>query len=810
MTFCCPQGTLPEIIRCAKLTCSPPITPRNRLVPARINLVEDKKQLMGSELLSLLLFVASVSLYTWKAGRNRLWFTAILLFLGINIILNASLFASNYFTGEGINDAVIYTITSSLSGAGISKYILPAAGLIFGMVILFGALSWLLRLRKNHRYSALYSLLAVVLALASIKTTPAYQQVSSLIKSQVAKGDSDFSAHYKVPGTHLRGDKPNLVYIYAESLERTWLDDTAFPGLAPELNHLRANAIDFSNTEQLPGTEYTIAGMVASQCGIPLFAPFDGNASSSLSTFYPQNICLGDILKSSGYQNYFYQGASLSFAGKDLFLSSHGFDHLYGFNELKSVVKDSNYRNDWGWYDDTVLDIVFDKYLELAKTNQPFSLFALTVDTHHPDGFISRSCQRKTYPYEGKPNKSFAAVACSQEHIARLIERIRATPYFKNTVIVVSSDHLAMNNTAYKYLNQHDRRNLFFMLRSDDVSSKTVPVKRSTLDNGATVLDAMGGDNFIGLGRSSLSSTSLSTTYLNIKEKINAWKPDVIKLWNFPKTISDYTIDTAKNTFSFSGVDFKLPLLLSVTPGKIEPKFDVYLAAPLKQQLAKFQPDEKFVWIDRCFKMGDVWREDLELNTQLCVADGTLNSTPAIREIKPGITRGKVMFTPQDAPEETRYQRAVTRLRIADNDLRYTSDSILFGLPGLPKQVQKVSGLSFIEPWGGRWSDARLQPSVTVTWLTPLPETFDLVLTARAFGGNSAQPFTVTIGDQHATFTLGDTSSTVRLRLSNPSKARTLEITPPQPQETAEGAIDGFAARQLGIGLAKLEVQAAH
>lgn len=96
--------------------------------------------------------------------------------------------------------------------------------------------------------------------------------------------------------------------------------------------------------------------MVASQCGIPLFAPFEGNASASVSSFFPQNICLGDILKNSGYQNYFVQGANLRFAGKDVFLKSHGFDHLYGSEELKSVVADPHYRNDWGFYDDTVLD----------------------------------------------------------------------------------------------------------------------------------------------------------------------------------------------------------------------------------------------------------------------------------------------------------------------------------------------------------------------------------------------------------------------------------------------------------------------
>ncbi|MBP2153991.1 MULTISPECIES: phosphatidylglycerol--membrane-oligosaccharide glycerophosphotransferase [Erwinia] len=760
---------------------------------------------MVSEWLSLLFFTASASLYAWKAGRHKLWFSAVLALLGIYIILNASLFASNYFTGEGINDAVIYTITSSLSGAGLQKYILPAVGLLISLFLVFLLLSWVLRLRKSHNYSQLYSALALLLALASIKTTPAYQQVTALIKSQVSKGESDFDAHYKVPGKTLRGERPNLVYIYAESLERTYFDENAFPKLAPELSDIKNSAVDFSNTEQLPGTEYTIAGMVASQCGIPLFAPFDGNASSSLSSFYPQNICLGDILKSSGYQNYFYQGASLSFAGKDLFLSSHGFDHMYGFKELSGVVKDPKYRNDWGWYDDTVLDIVFEKYLELAQKNQPFSLFALTVDTHHPDGFISRSCQRKSYPFEGKENKSFAAVACGQEHIAKLIAKIRATPYFKNTIIVVSSDHLAMNNTAFKYLNQHDRRDLFFMLRGDDVSSRIINVKRNTLDNGATVLDAMGGDNFIGLGRSSLSSTSLSTTYLNIKEKINQWKPDVIQLWNFPKTISDYKVDTEKNTFSFSGSHFKLPLLLSVMPGKIEPKFDTWLATPLKQQLAKFAPDEKFVWIDRCYKIGSVWDEKLAMHSGLCVANGTLNTSPTISEVQAGGTLGKITFPAKTVSSDEQYQRSVTQLQIADVDLKYRSDSILFNLPGLPQQVQKVSGLSYVEPWG-RWSDANLLPQITVQYLEPLPADFTLTLTARAFGENALRPITVKVGEWQQQVTFGEQDSTLTLQVSNPGKVRDIVITPPAPVESSVGVIDGFAARKLGVGLVSLRV----
>jgi phosphoglycerol transferase len=46
-----------------------------------------------------------------------------------------------------------------------------------------------------------------------------------------------------------------------------------------------------------------------------------------------------------------------------------------------------------------------------------------------------------------------------------------------------------------------------------------IATKRNSMDNGATVLDILGGDNFIGLGRSTLSGQSLSEVFLNMKEK---------------------------------------------------------------------------------------------------------------------------------------------------------------------------------------------------------------------------------------------------------------------------------------------------
>lgn len=451
-----------------------------------------------------------------------------------------------------------------------------------------------------------------------------------------------------------------------------------------------------------------------------------------------------------------------------------------------------------------MLEETWKKFEELSRAGKRFSLFALTVDTHHPDGFVSRTCKRKRYDIDGKDNKSFSAVTCSQEHIAALVQKIKASPWFKNTVIVVSSDHLAMKNSAWDQLNKQDRSNLFFVLRGDKPQQEVIATKRNSMDNGATVLDILGGDNFIGLGRSTLSGQSLSEVFLNMKEKILAWKPDIIRLWNFPKEMKDFTIDQDKKTIAFSGSHFRLPLLLRVSDNRVEPLPESEYSAPLRFQLAEFAPRDNFVWVDKCYKMGQLWSPPLALSTDWCVSQGQLGGEQTVQHVDKPVWKGKTAF--RDTVIDTaRYQRNIDMLKIVDNDIRYKADSFIFNVAGAPEEVKQFSGISRPESWG-RWSNAQLGNEVKIEYAHPLPQKFDLVITAKAYGANANRPVPVRVGDSEQTLTLGNEVSTTTLHFDNPSRSNTLVIVPPEPQSTNEGNILGHSPRELGIGMVEIKI----
>lgn len=120
----------------------------------------------------------------------------------------------------------------------------------------------------------------------------------------------------------------NLVFIFLESLERTHCDDNVFPGLTPNINRLRKEAICFDNNDNAPNADYSFGGMYAALTGSVLInqhlsAGLNGGVNphigSRLSSF-PW------ILHKAGYRQVFILGPEVKFAGVNVLLNREGFD----------------------------------------------------------------------------------------------------------------------------------------------------------------------------------------------------------------------------------------------------------------------------------------------------------------------------------------------------------------------------------------------------------------------------------------------------------------------------------------------------
>jgi phosphoglycerol transferase len=264
------------------------------------------------------------------------------------------------------------------------------------------------------------------------------------------------------------GRLKNLVLIYVESLEDTYGDARIWGrDLLTPLREI--GGVSFTHYRSAPGATWTIAGMVATQCGVPLrvVSQYDvKQGSSDAPAFLPGATCLSDILHRHGYRNVFLGGAPLSFAGKGKFLQDHHYDAAYGREEWLKQGVQGNALGEWGLYDQELYTQARVKLAELHASGQRFNLTLLTLDTHNPHGFLSPSCrQRGVRSFED-------IVGCATVQAAEFVRFIEQSGYLKDTNVVVVGDHLAVSNTVYDRLRKTGERRIFNRFFSEQPPSK--------------------------------------------------------------------------------------------------------------------------------------------------------------------------------------------------------------------------------------------------------------------------------------------------------------------------------------------------
>lgn len=295
--------------------------------------------------------------------------------------------------------------------------------------------------------------------------------------------------------------KRNLIYIFLESMESTYASQDvggAFEeNCIPELTALAQNNINFSNTTGLGGgyatvgTTWTIGGMFSETAGLPLSLPVSENSMDKQETFLPEVQSIGDILQEQGYSQTLLIGSDAKFGGRKNYFEGHGnYEILDLFAGYENGTIPEGYRVFWGYEDERLFDIAKNKLTELSAKPEPFNLTMLTVDTHFEDGYVCNLCRNEF------PTQYQNVMACSSRQVAEFVSWIQQQPFYENTTIVLSGDHLTMKSLESAFMKMipadYSRRVYNTFINSAVTSEYTGNREFTTMDMFPTTLASMG------------------------------------------------------------------------------------------------------------------------------------------------------------------------------------------------------------------------------------------------------------------------------------------------------------------------------
>lgn len=450
----------------------------------------------ASVLWPLATFLYGAGIFYALAPLSRRRFLAVLYALLVLpfLLFEAAYFVSYYLQGTGFNRAFLYHFSPDVIYAGIGEYYWFLFFLL--LIFVFVLSTFLVFSNLNRKMSTNYIFLGLGLFVLGLMVSPSIGSLADFLHFQAGSAESDPYVHFpELSNPSVRVDfkgteKKNVVLIYLESIEQRYFDEMVFPGLLPELKKIKDQSLVYADVAQGAGSGYTMGGIVASQCGYPLSDRYniEGNSFGIYEKILPLADCLGDLLQENGYYLAYMGGADKRFAGKEKFFESHGYSEVIGKNEILAKLGGKVSLNEWGIYDDTLLDLAFEKYQMLSTQPEPFLLTLLTLDTHHPRGHLSPSCNE----YSEENNPILDAVHCTDFLVSNFINKIRSSPSSDRTLIVVFSDHLALRNMATSLLesSKNDPRLTFFV----NFPSGYYDINNNSgthFDVGPTLLDAM-------------------------------------------------------------------------------------------------------------------------------------------------------------------------------------------------------------------------------------------------------------------------------------------------------------------------------
>ena len=306
----------------------------------------------------------------------------------------------------------------------------------------------------SRRASSVRRTALILIPVMSLTALFAETHTYAYIWHQIRKTEI-YDKYYVVPDEQVvtfPGKKKNLIYIFLESFENSYTTPEN-GGLQhwdfmPELTRLAKENVNFSHNDLLggsvgraPSVAYTMGATVAQTSGVMLMTPLGKmrNKMDELNSFLPSLRRLEDVLHDNGYSQLFIQGSDASFAAYRSYVGRYDDSGIFDYVAAKKLgYIPQDYMEMWGFEDRKLFEFSKKKIEQLAKNGKPFAVTMYTMDTHsYEEGYHCPLCDTSIR------SNFAAAVNCTSRQVGEFIDWLKTKPYFKDTVVVLTGDHIA-------------------------------------------------------------------------------------------------------------------------------------------------------------------------------------------------------------------------------------------------------------------------------------------------------------------------------------------------------------------------------
>lgn len=388
--------------------------------------------------------------------------------------------------------SLLFHTQADMGGAGLEglhKEALQAVLLTLVLVVSLYGLARLWGLRKRG---------IAALAVFLIAINPLTIGVARLVL--LPKPESDLAQRFTLPTPAPTSASPvDLLMIYLEGTDRQFADTAIWGDIYAPLQAIADEGVAFTRVGQIVGTGWSLAGVAATQCGVPLVPNgllYNTNFED-LNNFTPGVRCLGDVLNDHGYSSIFINGAKERWGGMDKLFETHGFTQMIGRETLDSMFDRAELDAaliGWMLDDQLVLDAADKVHAEMAANPAPYALVVETVGPHGSNNMISRNCNA-----DGRSGFSTdlrLGLTCTIKDTVALIAKARARQAAlrpdRPLLVVLASDHLNHAGTPPQTAADFAGFNTVIMAGAGLPVGQRVDKLGSMIDVAPTLMQAMG------------------------------------------------------------------------------------------------------------------------------------------------------------------------------------------------------------------------------------------------------------------------------------------------------------------------------